>query len=164
MVGETKISMKLMASLAPARAEIEAGVVAKADQHFPIFCGVLWFLINLRWLALAFLRIPATEEALQARSQFDSCWFCIFASSNSENFGLISELVVSIRNGGSFIPLLFFSESSVRSPVLIMSPEWLLQVPVCLSTPRIPLILSLENLFKLSLFNHSQSFGVLITV
>ena len=30
MVGE--ISMKLMASLAPARAEIEAGVVAKADQ------------------------------------------------------------------------------------------------------------------------------------
>ena len=34
MVGETKkVSMKLMASLAPARAEIEAGVVAKADQY-----------------------------------------------------------------------------------------------------------------------------------
>jgi hypothetical protein len=38
MVGETKnkkgkkVSMKLMASLDPARAEIEAGVVAKADQ------------------------------------------------------------------------------------------------------------------------------------
>ena len=40
MVGETnkkgkkqkKVSMKLIASLAPARAEIEAGVVAKADQ------------------------------------------------------------------------------------------------------------------------------------
>ena len=40
MVGETnkkkakkrQVSMKLMASLAPARAEIEAGVVAKADQ------------------------------------------------------------------------------------------------------------------------------------
>ena len=37
MVGETtkrpkKVSMKLMASLAPARAEVEAGVVAKADQ------------------------------------------------------------------------------------------------------------------------------------
>ena len=31
-----QVSMKLMASLAPARAEIEAGVVAKADQqlHF----------------------------------------------------------------------------------------------------------------------------------
>ena len=27
-----KVSMTLMASLAPARAEIEAGVVAKADQ------------------------------------------------------------------------------------------------------------------------------------
>ena len=27
-----QVSMKLMASLAPARAEIEAGVVAKADQ------------------------------------------------------------------------------------------------------------------------------------
>ena len=27
-----KVSMKLIASLAPARAEIEAGVVAKADQ------------------------------------------------------------------------------------------------------------------------------------
>jgi hypothetical protein len=37
MVGETKqkkqVSMKLIASLAPARAEIEAGVVAKADQY-----------------------------------------------------------------------------------------------------------------------------------
>ena len=41
MVGETKtkkakkrqVSMKLIASLAPARAEIEAGVVAKADQN-----------------------------------------------------------------------------------------------------------------------------------
>ena len=36
MVGETKkakVSMKLMASLAPARAEIEAGVVAKADKY-----------------------------------------------------------------------------------------------------------------------------------
>ena len=38
MVGETtkrqkKVSMKLMASLAPARAEVEAGVVAKADQY-----------------------------------------------------------------------------------------------------------------------------------
>ena len=36
MVGETKtrqVSMKLIASLAPARAEIEAGVVAKADQQ-----------------------------------------------------------------------------------------------------------------------------------
>ena len=38
MVGETtgqkkrQVSMKLIASLAPARAEIEAGVVAKADQ------------------------------------------------------------------------------------------------------------------------------------
>ena len=35
MVGETKtkkISMKLIASLAPARAEIEAGAVAKAGQ------------------------------------------------------------------------------------------------------------------------------------
>ena len=42
MVGETKkqkkarqVSMKLMASLAPARAEIEAGFVAKADQLLP---------------------------------------------------------------------------------------------------------------------------------
>ena len=26
--------MELMASLAPARAEVEAGVVAKADQHY----------------------------------------------------------------------------------------------------------------------------------
>ena len=34
MVGETTNSMKLMASLAPVRAEIEAGVVAKADQYF----------------------------------------------------------------------------------------------------------------------------------
>ena len=36
MVGETKarqVSMKLIASLAPARAEIEAGVVAKTDQN-----------------------------------------------------------------------------------------------------------------------------------
>jgi hypothetical protein len=37
MVGDNKnkkqVSMKLMASLAPARAEIEAGVVAKADQY-----------------------------------------------------------------------------------------------------------------------------------
>ena len=35
MVGETnkKVSMKLIATLAPARAEIEAGVVAKADQQ-----------------------------------------------------------------------------------------------------------------------------------
>ena len=35
MVGDNnnkKVSMKLMASLAPARAEVEAGVVAKADQ------------------------------------------------------------------------------------------------------------------------------------
>ena len=40
MVGESKnktkkgkkVSMKLIASLAPARAEIDAGVVAKADQ------------------------------------------------------------------------------------------------------------------------------------
>jgi hypothetical protein len=36
MVGDNnnnyKVSMKLIASLAPARAEIEAGVVAKADQ------------------------------------------------------------------------------------------------------------------------------------
>ena len=38
MVGEKKkkekrqVSMKLIASFAPARAEIEAGVVAKADQ------------------------------------------------------------------------------------------------------------------------------------
>ena len=31
-VGEATNSMKLMASLAPARAEVEAGVVAKADQ------------------------------------------------------------------------------------------------------------------------------------
>ena len=30
---KAKVSMKLMASLAPARAEIEAGVVAKADQQ-----------------------------------------------------------------------------------------------------------------------------------
>ena len=29
-----QVSMKLMASLAPARAEIEAGVVAKADQKY----------------------------------------------------------------------------------------------------------------------------------
>ena len=29
---EKKVSMKLIVSLAPARAEIEAGVVAKADQ------------------------------------------------------------------------------------------------------------------------------------
>ena len=39
MVGETKkakVSMKLMASLATARAEIEAGVVAKADQNLPV--------------------------------------------------------------------------------------------------------------------------------
>ena len=28
-----QVSMKLIASLAPARAEIEAGVVAKADQY-----------------------------------------------------------------------------------------------------------------------------------
>ena len=37
MVGEAKkqqqVSMRLMASLAPARAEVEAGVVAKADQY-----------------------------------------------------------------------------------------------------------------------------------
>jgi hypothetical protein len=31
---KAKHSMKLIASLAPGRAEIEAGVVAKADQHF----------------------------------------------------------------------------------------------------------------------------------
>ena len=30
-----KVSMKLMASLAPARAEVEAGAVAKADQQRP---------------------------------------------------------------------------------------------------------------------------------
>ena len=29
---QQQVSMKLMASLAPARAEVEAGVVAKADQ------------------------------------------------------------------------------------------------------------------------------------
>ena len=38
MVGDNKaknkVSMKLMASLAPARAEVEAGVVAKADQKW----------------------------------------------------------------------------------------------------------------------------------
>ena len=35
MVGDKqkKVSMKLMASLAPARAEVEAEVVAKADQY-----------------------------------------------------------------------------------------------------------------------------------
>ena len=32
-VGNPKVSMKWMASLAPARAEDEAGVVAKADQY-----------------------------------------------------------------------------------------------------------------------------------
>ena len=34
MVGDKKqqVSIKLMASLAPAKAEVEAGVVAKADQ------------------------------------------------------------------------------------------------------------------------------------
>ena len=42
MVGDTtkkkakKVSMKLMASLVPARAEIEAGVEAMAVQHFDI--------------------------------------------------------------------------------------------------------------------------------
>jgi hypothetical protein len=30
---KNKVSMKLIATLAPARAEIEAGVVAKADQY-----------------------------------------------------------------------------------------------------------------------------------
>ena len=37
MVGDKrqkKVSMKLMASLTPALAEIEAGVVAKADQYY----------------------------------------------------------------------------------------------------------------------------------
>ena len=40
MVGDKKrkVSMKLIASLAPARAEVEAGVVAKADQ-------LLWLLL-----------------------------------------------------------------------------------------------------------------------
>ena len=38
MVGEKgnktrKVSIKLLASLAPARAEVEAGIVAKADQY-----------------------------------------------------------------------------------------------------------------------------------
>ena len=42
MVGEAKkSSIKLMALLAPAGAEVEAVVVAKADQHFyKLFC--LW--------------------------------------------------------------------------------------------------------------------------
>jgi hypothetical protein len=39
MVGDThknkaKVSMKLIAALAPARVEIKAGVVAKADQRY----------------------------------------------------------------------------------------------------------------------------------
>ena len=33
-----QVSMKLIASLAPARAEIEAGVVAKADQQISSKC------------------------------------------------------------------------------------------------------------------------------
>ena len=33
---KAKVSLKLMASLAPAQAEIEAGVVAKADQKLDI--------------------------------------------------------------------------------------------------------------------------------
>ena len=31
---KTQVSIKLMASLAPARAEVESGVVAKADQYY----------------------------------------------------------------------------------------------------------------------------------
>ena len=34
---KTQVSIKLMASLAPARAEVEAGAVAKADQN--ILCA-----------------------------------------------------------------------------------------------------------------------------
>ena len=34
--------MKLIASLAPARAEIEAGVVAKADQKKLDFVSIVW--------------------------------------------------------------------------------------------------------------------------
>ena len=51
IVGDTtgQVSMKLMASLAPAQAEIEAGVVAKADQKFAIFFFVFGFLGLLNW-------------------------------------------------------------------------------------------------------------------
>ena len=48
--------MKLIASLAPARAEIEAGVVAKAGQ-FPI--------INLVWYSTDFKREQLLREMIQ---------------------------------------------------------------------------------------------------
>jgi hypothetical protein len=38
---KAKVSMKLMASLAPVRAEVEAGVVAKADQFLLFECDFL---------------------------------------------------------------------------------------------------------------------------
>ena len=61
MVGERqkKVSMKLMASLAPAQAEVEAEVMAKADQHS--FC----ILIVLR---LAMYRI--IQEKYAKKKQF----------------------------------------------------------------------------------------------
>ena len=41
MVGDIKqVSMKLMVSLAPARVEVETGVVAKADQY-----QLIWFIL-----------------------------------------------------------------------------------------------------------------------
>ena len=48
--------MKLIASLAPARAEIEAGVVAKVDQHWKLQIRArtdqLWLKIRSRWESL----------------------------------------------------------------------------------------------------------------
>ena len=66
MVGETKkktrqqVSTKLIASLAPARAEIEAGVVAKADQYGRQnqICQILsmyFSLISLKYSLFGFL-------------------------------------------------------------------------------------------------------------
>ena len=39
--------MELMASLAPARAEIEAGVVAKADQKQSLFINIILNIIDI---------------------------------------------------------------------------------------------------------------------
>ena len=53
--GKTKVSIKLMASLAPARAEIKAGIVgivAKADQNLMSFKVSLFQMLQGKTLVL----------------------------------------------------------------------------------------------------------------
>ena len=79
MVGKApkQVSMKLMASLAPARAEVEAGAVAKADQYFAVTRFSICLLPNayckMSCHRLVFLKEIITQFKNFCNTKFEYC-------------------------------------------------------------------------------------------